>query len=387
MTPQRFSKLLAQWRQDSMNATDAEEFLRAARSGHYDELLNDAIETDLDAESFKRLSKEDEKAEMLQLIRKQYAPPARVRFINRPLFKYAAAILVIATVIVFLLNRPSPEAKEQPVAMKQVDVAPPGAVLATITLEDGTQINLETAAAGVLASQGNVTITKTGDGKISYSSGDQDELMYNTITVPRGSKATNIVLSDGSKVWLNAGSSLRYPVVFARNERKVEINGEGYFEITKDAKRKFLVSDGNSITEVLGTSFNVNSYDDENVTTTTLLEGAVKVSAAGNEFILEPGEQSVNDRNGKLSVNDNINTEEVIAWKNGLFMYESADFGTIARQASRWYNVEFIFENKKAETEIFHGTFSRNAPLTELLKILELSDVKFKIDGDKVIIK
>ena len=387
MTPQRFSTLLAQWRQHNINATDAEEFLHAARSGHYDELLNDAIETDLDAENFKRLSKEEEKIGILQLIRKQYARPARVRFIKRPLFKYAAAILIIATVTTFLLSRGGLEDKEQPVVAKQVDVAAPGAVLATITLEDGTRINLETATEGVLASQGNVKIMKAADGRISYSGGGQDKLMYNTITVPRGSKATSIVLSDGSKVWLNAGSSLRYPVLFAENERRVEINGEGYFEITKDAKRKFLVSDGNSITEVLGTSFNVNNYADESVTTTTLLEGAVKVSADGNEFILKPGEQSVNDRKGKLSVKENINTEEVVAWKNGFFMYESADFQTIARQASRWYNVEFIFENKKAGSEIFHGTFSRDASLAELLKILELSDVKFKIDGDKVIIK
>ncbi len=180
---------------------------------------------------------------------------------------------------------------------------------------------------------------------------------------------------DSIKNIFNTGNE-ETPLVYGE---KPDINREKSAELYEKAKQYFpggVNSPVRAFKSVYGTPLFIEKGD-----------GCRLWDADGNEFILKPGEQSVNDRKGKLSVKENINTEEVVAWKNGFFMYESADFQTIARQASRWYNVEFIFENKKAGSEIFHGTFSRDASLAELLKILELSDVKFKIDGDKVIIK
>lgn len=368
-----------------------EEFIIAANSGLYEELMSDSIETDLETGSFTVSGTDKERKKTLQLLRKQYDQSLRktglLIGLRRHWLRYAAAILLIAGVSAYIWSRKPTEEAGKIASTRNTDVAAPGSNLAVITLGDGTVISLDTISSGQLASQGNVRIKKLNDGKIVYEGLNEGEIIYNTISVPRGSKTTSITLSDGSRVYLNAATELTYPVSFSPTERRVEIKGEGYFEITKDAKRQFIVSDGNTITEVLGTTFNINAYPDELFAATTLLEGAVKVSTENTSLLLKPGEQSKTDKQGELSLATGVNTEEVIAWKNGYFQFKEADLLTIARQISRWYNVDFIFENKKAESEVFRGKFSRTSSLAELLKVLEFSDVKFTIDGSKVIIK
>jgi ferric-dicitrate binding protein FerR (iron transport regulator) len=207
-----------------------------------------------------------------------------------------------------------------------------------------------------------------------------------------------LILPDGSKVWLNAASSIRYPTAFTANERKVEITGEVYFEIEplapKGGKGKvpFIVkintpSGVSGQVEVLGTHFNVNAYSDEPAMATTLLEGKVKVSSLvnGQSSILKPGEQAVLTHNSQLTIHNNVDMDLAVAWKNGLTAFKSADIKSIMRQVARWYNVEVVYEGTTPQ-RTFTGGVSRDAKLSELLHLLEVSKVHFRIEGNKVIL-
>jgi len=197
-----------------------------------------------------------------------------------------------------------------------------------------------------------------------------------------------LTLSDGSKVWLNAASSLRYPASFVGNERKVELTGEGYFEVAKNASMPFKVNvAGKGEVEVLGTYFNINSYADEATINTTLLEGKVKVSALNNQQTLSPGQQAQIAGDGQINLNKNVNVEAVMAWKNGKFIFENADIKSVMRQVEKWYDVEIVF-NGNITTEEFVGIISRNVNVSQILKMLEKTGtVKFEIEGKRIIVK
>ncbi|MEP7376011.1 MAG: FecR domain-containing protein [Chitinophagaceae bacterium] len=292
----------------------------------------------------------------------------------------------------------------EPEAIAQTDVPAPATNRAMVTLADGSIVYLDSAGNGQLAIQQNVKLTKTADGKIIYESpplstrGEGSGVTFNTLSNPRGSKVIDMTLSDGSHVWLNAGSSITYPVAFITNERKVAITGEAYFEITHDASKPFRVSMAPSPSgraggevEVLGTHFNVNAYDDENEIKVTLLEGSVKVipfstRGEGQGLRLTPGQQAVIARNEAISTNNSPDLEQVMAWKNGLFSYKGVDINTIMRQVEKWYDVEIVFE--KDIKERFYAEVPRNTNISTLLKMLETTKaVHFEIDGKKVKVK
>jgi transmembrane sensor len=279
----------------------------------------------------------------------------------------------------------------------------PGGNRAILKLGDGTEIILDSAGEGELAQQGQAKIVKLGDGQLSYRSSKNTpgETVYNTIITPRGGQY-QLTLADGSKVWLNASSSLRYPAVFSGKERKVELTGEGYFEVAKNAAMPFHVQANSMDIEVLGTHFNINSYTDEPAIRATLLEGSVKVKSEGSRksdkevqtsdlklqtsVILKPGQQAVLAPHSPLTTNHSPDLEEVMAWKNGLFQYKAADIETVLRQAARWYDVQF--EYKGHISERFSGQINRNANAEQLLQILELTGkVKFEIHGKTIIVK
>jgi ferric-dicitrate binding protein FerR (iron transport regulator) len=196
-------------------------------------------------------------------------------------------------------------------------------------------------------------------------------------------------LSDGTKVWLNAASSLRFPTAFVGSERKVEMTGEGYFEVAHNDKKPFLVRAGGMDVEVLGTHFNINAYEDEEAVKTTLLEGKVRASAGHDQaVVLKPGEQArLSQSNAQLSTLNNINVEEVIAWKNGKFQFgEAMDIGMVMRQLSRWYDLDVVYDGKV--TGHIGGTISRNVKISEVLKMLEMTGaVHFVIRNREVIVK
>lgn len=263
----------------------------------------------------------------------------------------------------------------------------PGGNNAILTLADGKKIILNNASEGEIAKQSGISITKTADGQLIYnavSNGTANaELLYNTIETPKGGQY-QIILPDGTKVWLNAASSLRFPAVFTGNERKVELTGEGYFEVAKNKKMPFRVASGSQVVEVLGTHFNINSYHDEAGIKTTLLEGSVRiVSDANKDLLLKPGQQA-------LLHNNSINVkaadmDEAVAWKNGLFQFNNTDLKTVMRQLSRWYDVSVRYEGTVPD-EKFGGAIERSLQLSEVFEILEKSKVRFRIEGREVIV-
>ncbi len=256
---------------------------------------------------------------------------------------------------------------------------------AFVTLADGKTIGVNSVANGTIATQNNVDIFKTADGQIVYNpvfKNNGNIILFNTLTNPRGSTVVTITLNDGTKVWLNAGSSITYPVAFLENERNVFITGEAYFEVAK-SKRPFLVQARNMQTKVLGTHFNVTAYENDQVVKTTLVEGSVEIISGGNKIILSPGQQA--QVLNTIKVFNSANVDEVMAWKNGMFHFNSSDLQTIMRQIGEWYDVDIVYEGSMSK-ETFSGIVTRNENISELLKILEEAGFKFRIEGKKLIV-
>lgn len=301
----------------------------------------------------------------------------------------AAAVAALLSVAAWqLLNRPSSTPAPDTVASlpSGQDVAP-GGNRAILTLADGTQIPLDSAGAGQLARQGNTTIIKLDSGRLAYhaATGATATVLYNTISTPRGGQF-HITLPDGTQVWLNASSSLRYPTAFTGQERRVDLSGEAYFEVAKNAGRPFRIGSEEMEVEVLGTHFNIMAYDDEDILRTTLLEGAVKVTRNGSSRLLQPGQQArVHRSDGSLDVLPDANTEEAVAWKNGFIQFEGQDIKAAMRMLSRWYNVEVDYRG--AVPAHFRGIIPRNVPLSQVLKMMELTgEAHFSIEGNRIIV-
>jgi transmembrane sensor len=299
-------------------------------------------------------------------------PVYRIPFYKRVLVRYAAAaVFLLAVATTFLLvTRKTDDVKLVAVTS---DVKAPASNRATITLGDGKTVYLDEAKNGQLAVESGVLLEKLSDGQIAYK-GRSNEIIYNTLTNPRGSRAIDIALSDGSHVWLNAESSIRYPIAFNGNNRTVEITGEAYFEVTHNAAKPFKVNVNGETIEDLGTKFNVNSFG--KINQTTLLEGVVRI----NQTILKPGQQY---EAGKLSVPD---LESVMAWKNGMFHFDQTGIEEVMREVARWYDVEVVFESKP--TKLFGGGAPRTMSAAGLFKALEeTGGVHFTITDKKVIVR
>lgn len=285
--------------------------------------------------------------------------------------------MLIAGRLLFKTTPPKPDKKQAPVAADR----PPGTQAATLTLGDGRTITLDSAADGNLARQGNTQIVKR-NGQIAYTEkGSDAPPVWNTITTARGNQYS-LVLPDGSKVWLNAASSVRFPTAFTGGERKVEITGEAYFDIAAQPSMPFKVIARGGEIDVLGTHFNINAYDDESAVRTTLLEGAVKVLQGPSELELHPGQQAVS-ANGKITLIKHVDTDRATAWKDGFFYFDNTDLHTLMRQVARWYDVEVAFKGDVSD-DGFSGKISRNVPLSKLLKVLEQYDIHFDVTGNKI---
>jgi ferric-dicitrate binding protein FerR (iron transport regulator) len=307
-----------------------------------------------------------------------------------PRFAAAASILLFISIggWLFISHKKSQDNQyaANQVARKQIL---PGGNKAIITLSDGTNITLGDAKIGLLATQGNTQIDQTQHGQIRYAATEASDtkssnaLMYNTASTPRGGQY-QLVLSDGTKVWLNASSSIRFPVVFKGSERRVQITGEAYFEVAHNAAMPFRVEARGQTVEVLGTHFNVNAYDDEASVKTTLLEGSVKVTAEGGSATIKPGEQA-DLKDGKLSV-DEVDVGDVVAWKNGYFSFKDDDLKGVMRQISRWYDVDITYDGNIPERK-FSGEIARNTNISQMLDILTFKKIHYKITGNQIIIK
>lgn len=310
------------------------------------------------------------------------APPMPVRY-ERFGLRAAAAVLILILGSLAIYQVTSKKTDIAKNANEKTDIAP-GSTKAVLTLADGSTILLDSTANGSLPTQGNAQIINI-NGLLSYkTSGNNSETLYNVITTPRGGQY-QLILADGSKVWLNAGSSLRFPTAFRGKERKVQLTGEGYFEIAKNKKKPFHVSVNNMDVEVLGTHFNINAYSDEALLKTTLIEGAVKLTSSNATSILKPGQQAQLAANGKMGLNKNVDVDEIVAWKNGTFNFSSQDVTSIMRQISRWYDVDVSYEGK-INNETFSGMVNRNSNVSQVLKIMEQAGIKFRIKGKKIVV-
>jgi ferric-dicitrate binding protein FerR (iron transport regulator) len=308
---------------------------------------------------------------------------------TRSLWKTVAAAVTITAVVGtgawFLLKKDKPPvAVVQPAENKLADVVP-GGYKAQLVLDDGSTIELDSAGTGKLAQQGNMQVMNR-NGQLSYKPDATAEKrsLYNTLKTGRG-QMYPVKLSDGSAVWLNSSSSIRFPVAFNEQERRVEITGEAYFEVAHNDRKPFRVLVNGMEVQVVGTVFNINSYNDERVMKTTLLTGFVKVTKGDQQVMIKPGEQAeVADKTIKVNTGVNVNKE--VAWKNGLFYFKNENLKAIMRQISRWYDIDVVYEGKISNDEI-SGKIYRNANLSEVLKLLNVLDVNYKIEGKKLIIK
>jgi len=378
---------------------------------------------------------------LLALIHEKITPPPmpkKARVLSLASWKKWAVAAAILLVIAgkFILDRQAashaPSTAPRQVAAVSAGDRPPGTQNATLTLADGTTITLDSAANGNLAQQGNTRVIKlngqiaytdkggtgksgavggttdkggtAGNGGAAGGAPDKDVTLLNTISTARGNQYM-LVLSDGSKVWLNAASSMRFPTSFKGKERKVEITGEAYFEIADNPSMPFKVVAGGGEIQVLGTHFNVNAYSDESSVKTTLLEGAVAVQKEQSRTVLAPGQQArfapaamsgpaspggkstggnqATGTGGKITVLKGIDTGLETAWKDGFFWFDNTDIHTLMRQVSRWYDVEVTFQDG-ITGDGFTGKVSRNVPLSQLLKVLELNEIHFKVEGKKI---
>jgi len=303
---------------------------------------------------------------------------------KRRSFQVAASILLFLMIGLFITNK----LKKEPAKFQaeNYDLAP-GSNKATLILADGSKIDLAAEKNGTLKTQPGSQVIKQNE-QLTYSTARGKtvaEITYNTLTTPRGGQY-EVTLADGTKVWLNAASSLKFPTAFTGSERVVELTGEAYFEVTHNSKQPFKVKTANQIVQDIGTQFNVNSYADEDAAATTLVEGSVKIFDAGRQTMIKPGQQYLLKANGVPEVRNDVDIDEVTAWKNGRFQFNNADIKTIMRQISRWYNVDVEYSGQ-VPASTYHGRISRNSNASAVLKILELSGIDFTIERGKIIVK
>jgi ferric-dicitrate binding protein FerR (iron transport regulator) len=299
----------------------------------------------------------------------------------------AAAVIVLLVVGVWLGTMHRRQAA--PVAATtdylKNDV-PPGGNKALLTLANGKTVVLDSLNNGTVALQGNTKVLKLNNGQLAYNRINQGpvEEVYNTLRTPVGGQY-KIILPDGSKVWLNAASSIRFPTAFTGNERQVFIQGEAYFEVARNETKPFIVSVNDIEVKVIGTHFNIMAYGDEPAVETTLLEGAVEVTRGDAATMLRPGQQASIVHGGKISLMKDIDVHEATAWKDGLFQFNEAGVADIMRQIARWYNVEIIYADGIPPGHIT-GKIPRNTNLSKVLEMMQLSGIHCKIEGREVIV-
>ncbi len=327
--------------------------------------------------------------------REQVAGPAVAprRVILRKWIAAAAVVITLAGgYFVQQRNGETIRGKADVVKTKEPAVpVEPGRNRALLTLADGSVIGLDTSARGKIATQGGVKIIKGEEGEILYYSDRQKtpEAGFNTIVTPKGGKYC-VVLSDGTKVWLNAASSIRFPAGFENGVREVVLTGEAFFEVTKSCGKPFHVRAGNISVEVLGTKFNINAYREEGRISTTLVQGKIRVSkpadgSSSQGLLLKPGRQANLADNGTLTVDQSPHIDEVLAWKNGVFNFVNTPVPEILREIARWYDLEIIYDGGTPDKRLT-GTFSRNVGLDQLTEMLRYAGINMRIDKKRLLI-
>lgn len=312
--------------------------------------------------------------------------------LNRNNLNYAAAILLVCSfgLGLFIYNNKTSESDTKYYASNSDHKKAYNTEHVVLTLSNGKRIILDQTVNGQITEDNNTVISKVNGGQVVYNLSDLNignsgdgKLVYNTISTPVG-KNYQLILADGTKVWLNAMSSLKFPVTFTDKERNVELIGEGYFEVARDKAKPFMVAAKNMKIQVLGTHFNVSAYPEDNLVEASLVEGAIKADNGNSSILLKPGQQAIL-RNGSAQIKmQSFNSEEVTDWKNGYFIFRNEPIDEIMKKISRWYNIDVKYQDVMSK-EAFGGKYLKSNSLSELLSSLELAGtVKFKIDGRRV---
>ncbi|WP_343746436.1 FecR domain-containing protein [Chitinophaga sp.] len=390
MSEGRIDYLAAKFFQQACTPAEKEELARWIEQSDGDAALQQVLERVwADYEPVAQLTEEASSRIIGDILDRQHTVSvvAAVRPL-RKLLRYAAAAVIFVAALAggYALWKSGPAAPSAPAVVKAAkpEILPPGGNKATLTMADGSVIMLDSTLNSTVITGNQVRIVKTDSGLVTYQQlGIQDaKPAYNTLTVPRGGQF-RVVLADGTKVWLNAMSSLRYPVAFSNGPRKVELSGEAYFEVAASSARPFLVTVNDMELTVLGTAFNVSAYPDEAFVHATLLSGKVVVKHHEVSLPLAKGCQAaLNRRTGQMTSSP-VNTDEAVAWKNGRFIFNAAPMKEIMRQLSRWYNIDVAYAGEVNEQ--FYAEIPRFANAAEALKILELTGkVHFRLEGQRV---
>jgi transmembrane sensor len=392
----RIASLINRWRQDELNEEQIKELFEWVDSSEKNrklfEELNSETYIKLVVEKLRKTDTESALKRVQARIEASSNPKKHARFTEKQMLSAAALILLLFSIGGWLWwNQKHPfEITHAHLNSGRFrnDVAP-GTDKAVLVLADGSRIELDSANNGTLSMQGNSKVLKTASGQLSYAlapdprfSMANQTLLFNTVSIPRGGQY-QLTMTDGTRIWMNAASSIHFPVWFPNSERKVELKGEAYFEVAHDPSKPFKVEVNGMEIKVTGTHFNVEAYDDENSIKTTLLEGAVRISKNNTSRLLKPGQQALVNSLGEISLAKKPDIEEAVAWKNGIFHFNGTGIAAIMRQVSRWYDVDIIYDANIPDS--FVAEIPRDLPVSELLKLLELTGlVHFKIEGKKI---
>ncbi len=381
MNKAEFEQLLKRYRDDTLQDGELEKLYAYIDEGSYPDVIDQWLDETFQDPAYAVHTREYDPAAVFALLEDRLDKKKRV-------FGWwkAAAVTAAAAVILLLVTISLQRDKPVPInvtAAPHFD-APPGKNGAVLTLANGNQILLDSSANGVLAQQGNARLLKE-EGRLNYhknGTAGNAVPVYNMVTTPRG-RQFKLVLSDGTQVLLNAGSSIRFPTVFAGTERRVEISGEAYLEVSQTAEMPFVIQLNKSEVVVLGTQFNVTDYSDEDNSRTTLLTGAVKLRTVAQEMVLRPGQQVRMERNnGHLSAKT-VDTDQITAWTRGRLSFDNTNFADLMRQISRWYDVDVVYKGTVPDIHI-GGSLHRNVNLSIVMEFLGANGVHYNI-SDKTI--
>lgn len=384
----RVRQLFDRYYAGEATAAEEAELMRYIRSGQGNDAVEEAMRHNWlrgarDEPVFDAAQSERMLGSILNSSRRATAPA----LLRRMWVRYAvAAMLLLVAGVWFMQKRQGAHPTITVAARKAQDVRP-GGNKAVLTLADGAGIELDRVESGLVARQGNTEITKSRDGELIYQHNSAAKVAaagLNKVSTPRGGQY-KVQLPDGSKVWLNASSSIRFPSVFPAGEREVEITGEAYFEVTKDAKRPFTVRFHGSTVQVLGTSFNVMAYPEERISKTTLVEGSVSIRNRAGQATLRPGQQAAFTPEGRIETAFKP-VEEAVAWKEGMFYFKNAGIKDVMRQLSRWYDVEVSYRGEVPLRQ-FTGRVSREVNLSEIVSMLRYAGVNCRLEAQTLVIE
>lgn len=311
--------------------------------------------------------------------------PKQVKLFSSLFFKAAVILIVVLGGAYFYLKQPIPVTLSSSHQKKATKIIP-GGNNAVLLLADGSQIILNKSVDGQIANQSGVKIIKTKSGELIYrfvGHANINTTAINTVSTPRGGQY-HLILTDGTEAWLNASSSIKFPTAFTGTERKVEVKGEVYFEVAKNKSKPFIVHTDQSDIKVLGTHFNINTYNDEDYQRTTLLEGSIELTRGSQKRLLVPGEQaSTNGKTDAIKIKEIEDLNAIVAWKNGYFQFERADLQSVMRQVARWYDAEVDYTGP-IPTKQYTGIIPRSVNVAKLVEMLAYSGIHCKVEHNRI---